>query len=191
MAVREALLTLLAVEPSYGFRLHTELIARLPHRRSLNVGQSYTTLERARKAGLIESAGETDDHLPLFALTASGRDLVRNWLAGTDGAGTAADETTDRVLLAASLNGLLPPALGSISAVLDGELNRWRERAHESRDAGLPLDAAYQQLSRGQAAAIVDWLDSIRRDGGTPLAMPFATGRPRRGRPRRTPATEA
>lgn len=181
MAVREALLTLLAVEPNYGFRLHTELIKRLPHRQSLNVGQSYTTLERARKTGLVSSAGATDDGLPLFALTAAGTTLVSSWFAGTDGVGSAVDETSDRVLLLASLSGM--PNLPSVQDVLDAERGRWQGRVQ-----GDSVDVITQR-DELIAQAMLHWLDEIEQRLPQ-LAQPFVDARPRRGRPVRKQATQ-
>lgn len=104
MAVREALLALLGMGPAYGFALHGGLAERTGGRRAINVGQSYATLERATKAGLITSAGATDDGLPLHRLTASGETVVAGWLSGTDASGADPwDESLDRVLITASL----------------------------------------------------------------------------------------
>ena len=72
MAVRDALLALLTAGPAYGFQLHGGLAARTGGRRLVNVGQTYATLERLTKQGLIESAGSTGDGLPLHRLTAAG-----------------------------------------------------------------------------------------------------------------------
>lgn len=180
MAVREALLTLLAVEPNYGFRLHTELVKRLPHRQSLNVGQSYTTLERARKTGLVASAGTTDDGLPLFTLTPAGTEVVAGWIAGTDGIGSAIDETSDRILLLASLDGMsgLP---SSVHEVLTTERIRWRARA-EAKPAH-----AIDHRNRLVAEAMLSWLDTIEQQVPQ-IAQPFSDSRPRRGRPVRKKA---
>ena len=50
MAVRDALLALLTAGPAYGFQLHGGLAARTGGRRTVNVGQTYATLERARRS---------------------------------------------------------------------------------------------------------------------------------------------
>ncbi|HEY1104580.1 MAG TPA: helix-turn-helix transcriptional regulator, partial [Agromyces sp.] len=120
MAVREALLALLLGGPAYGFQLHGALASRTGGRRRINVGQSYATLERATKSGLIESAGTTDDGLPLHRLTEAGTALALGWLGGADAAGAEPwDETIDRVLIAASL-----PEIDE-RPILDAELGRW------------------------------------------------------------------
>lgn len=185
MAVREALLTLLSVEPTYGFRMHNELIRRLPHRASLNVGQSYTTIERARKAGLLENAGFTDDALPLFALTVRGTSVVQNWLNGDDGAGSPHDETKDRVLLTLSLGSLLPSTIGTAVDVLEREQQRWTSRAHEQASSPDALNDLNLAFDNEHAVATLAWLKHIATQSLDSFELPFDTARPRRGRPRR------
>lgn len=185
MAVREALLTLLAVEPTYGFRLHSELIRRLPHRSSLNVGQSYATLERARKAGLVEPAGSNDDGLPLFRLTDTGSKTVRDWLAGHDGAGTPTEETSDRVLLVLSLDELLPNAVQPELPILDSELIQWSERILPDDVTIDSLERAANALESGHATAMVNWLRKLSQLPAETLRLAIATDRARRGRPKR------
>ena len=67
MAVRDALLALLTAGPAYGFQLHGGLASRTGGRRTINVGQTYATLERLTKQRLVEPAGTTDDGLPCIA----------------------------------------------------------------------------------------------------------------------------
>lgn len=51
MSVRDGLLALLTLGPAYGLQLHAELLDRAAHRRRVNVGQIYSTLERLRERG--------------------------------------------------------------------------------------------------------------------------------------------
>lgn len=185
VAVREALLTLLAVEPNYGFRLHTELIRRLPQRSSLNVGQSYSTLERARKAGLIEGAGATEDGLPLFRLTAAGEAVVTAWFDGADGIGSPADETAERVLLRLSLGEAAPAVLPGTTATLAREHSRWQGRATATDAYADPLHDAALTLQREHAAAMRRWIETLQASNPSDFALDLAADRPRRGRPRR------
>ncbi|GAA1953535.1 PadR family transcriptional regulator [Agromyces allii] len=132
MAVRDAVLALLTMGPAYGFALHGGLAERTGGRRTVNVGQTYATIERLTKQRLVEPAGTTDDGLPLHRLTEAGRLAAEAWLAGADAAGADPwDETVDRVLVAASLPGV------DAASVVDAEARRWRER---------------RDLARGQAA---------------------------------------
>jgi DNA-binding PadR family transcriptional regulator len=200
MAVRDALLALLTVGPAYGFQLHGGLTTRTGGRRSINVGQTYATLERLRKQGLVEPAGTTDDGLPLYGLTPGGAAAARSWLRGTDAAGADPwDETIDRVLIARSLPGV------DADAVLAGERERWARRLEEASGstddstvdstdarAGAPSDEASasdgeRQLvglvtaaERSRAEAMLGWLDAVASEDRIPFA-PRAE-RPKRGR---------
>jgi len=200
MAVRDALLALLTAGPAYGFQLHGGLTVRTGGRRVVNVGQTYATLERLTRQGLIESAGSTSDGLPLHRLTAAGEGAATAWLGGADAAGGDPwDETVDRVLVAWSLPGC------DAAAVVSAERERWAQRRVEASEAaaatadGSDVDreasgedgsaarraeaalgrlAASAELHRTEAA--LDWLDSL---AGT-ARLPFApsTDRPKRGR---------
>ncbi|GAA1756187.1 PadR family transcriptional regulator [Agromyces humatus] len=192
MAVRDALLALLTTGPAYGFQLHGALETRTGGRRRVNVGQTYATIERATKGGLIESAGTTADGLPLHQLTKAGREAVEAWLGGADAPGADPwDETIDRVLVVASLPGLDP------SAVLAAERHRWdaRRLAAESTAAELSSETASggaaAELLRlaiaadaARAVAAIDWLDVVTRavTSGPPLSFAPNEQRPRRGR---------
>ncbi|HVL60852.1 MAG TPA: helix-turn-helix transcriptional regulator [Microbacterium sp.] len=204
MAVRDALLSLLTAGPAYGFQLHGALESRTGGRRRVNVGQTYATIERATKAGLIESAGATTDGLPLHRLTTAGRQAVDAWLGGTDAPGSDPwDETIDRVLVVASLPGRDP------SAVIGDERERWTARRDEADAAmsalstvneptGSDPTGAQTELQRlavaadiARAAAALDWLDVVGRAAASDRRIAFAPSdeRPRRGRrPGRAPA---
>jgi len=202
MAVRDALLSLLTAGPAYGFQLHGALESRTGGRRRVNVGQTYATIERATKAGLIESAGATPDGLPLHRLTKAGRGVVDAWLGGADAPGTDPwDETIDRVLVVASLPGLDP------SAVIADERGRWTARRDAAEaatnarptgndptkrePAGNEPAGAQNELQRlaiaadiARAAAALDWLDVVGRAVSSDRKIAFAPSdeRPRRGR---------
>jgi DNA-binding PadR family transcriptional regulator len=80
MSVRDGALAILTLGPAYGLQLHAELADRAPHRKPVNVGQIYGTLERLAKQGLVADAGTTDDGLPLYALTDDGDGEARVWM---------------------------------------------------------------------------------------------------------------
>ncbi|WP_022887704.1 PadR family transcriptional regulator [Agromyces italicus] len=187
MAVREALLAILLAAPAYGFQLHGALATRTGGRRRVNVGQSYATLERASKAGLIESAGATADGLPLHRLTEAGARVARAWLDGADASGADPwDETVDRVLIAASL-----PEIDE-RPIVTAERERWRARLAESEahaaggDPGTPAElarlAAAADAARARAA--IGWLEAgvLGAAPGDSLAFAPTLERPRRGR---------
>lgn len=193
MAVRDALLALLSAGPGYGFQLHGDLAERTGGRREVNVGQSYATLERLGKQGLIESAGATDDGLPLYRATDAGSAATAAWFAGTDASGSDPwDETVDRVLVAASLPGV------DAGPIVAAERARWAERAVEASaraviDDPVGGDAVVGPLPRlaalaaaaeaARARAAVAWLDEVAAvTGRHDLAFAPRMERPRRGR---------
>jgi DNA-binding PadR family transcriptional regulator len=193
VAVRDALLALLTAGP-YGFQLHGGLAARTGGRRTVNVGQTYATLERLAKQRLVEPAGSTDDGLPLHGLTPAGRDAARAWLDGADATGADPwDETVDRVLIARSL----PDC--DADAVVTAERRRWQERRAEASvaateptsgssteelqgadaaEAGLARLAASAELVRADAS--LAWLDEVEERER--IAFPPRAVRPKRGR---------
>ncbi len=58
MAVREALLALLADGPRHGYELKTEFESVTGHVWLLNIGQVYTTLDRLERDGLVRPLSE-------------------------------------------------------------------------------------------------------------------------------------
>ncbi|MEO3828190.1 PadR family transcriptional regulator [Actinomadura sp. B10D3] len=83
--MQDAVLAMLAKEPSHGYRLRARLREALgPLGQSMNAGQVYVTLNRLEKAGLVVS--ERADGLPdrpdrkVYALTPSGQQRVAAWL---------------------------------------------------------------------------------------------------------------
>lgn len=180
MAVREVLLTLLAARPNYGFRLHTELTIRLPQRASLNVGQTYTTLERLKKSGLVRLAGTNEDGLPLFDATDAGREAALNWLNGADGSADQVAETAERVMLLRSLEPPMVENWPSVAQLESAEQERWQKRS------SLGAGDAFDLLQRTLALGVLDWLGQLAKR--PPEYLPFSDERSRRGRPRRPSA---
>ena len=83
---QEAVLALLAKEPSHGYELRARLQQALgPLGDAMNAGQIYMTLTRLEKAGLVtaeRSAGLADrPDRKVYALTAAGQRRVADWLA--------------------------------------------------------------------------------------------------------------
>ncbi len=157
MAVREALLTLLVVGENYGFRLHNELTRRVPSRASLNVGQTYATLERAGIAGLITDAGMNAEGLPQYRLTDAGLKVVNEWLLGADAPATRPDdETIERLFLVMSLPNWDSYSSVSRTAVLDSEQSRWTKRASEALGVSALDTVASPQASPSSHHARLD-----------------------------------
>lgn len=84
--MQDAVLAMLAKEPSHGYDLGLRLRRALgPLGGSMNAGQIYVTLARLEKAGLV--VHERADGLParpdrkVYALTEAGQRRVTTWLA--------------------------------------------------------------------------------------------------------------
>lgn len=83
--MQDAVLAMLAKEPSYGYHLRARLRRALgPLGESMNAGQVYVALARLEKAGLVVC--EPADGLPnrpdrkVYALTPAGQQRVAVWL---------------------------------------------------------------------------------------------------------------
>lgn len=134
MAVREALLALLADGPKHGYQLKHDFESATGAAWPLNVGQVYTTLQRLERDELVapdptadgagaeagedgpDGGGEPGEggagRLP-YRLTAAGRQELERWLLTPSPAPLAnRDETAMRVLLAlATRAGAVAPLL--------------------------------------------------------------------------------
>ncbi len=82
--MQDVVLALLAKEPSHGYELRARLQEALgPLRDALNAGQTYVTLTRLEKSGMVtaEHVGQTDrPDRKVYALTAAGQQRVHTWL---------------------------------------------------------------------------------------------------------------
>ncbi|MFI5061474.1 MAG: PadR family transcriptional regulator [Actinomycetales bacterium] len=181
MSVQSGFLAILTLGPAYGSQLQSEFLARAAHRKQLNAGQVYSTLERMVDQGLIEPAGTTDDSLPLYELTPAGGEQARGWLTrGPRDTRPDWDEMLDQVLLAASLaEGDAPGVLGDYR---DSFAEKIRELAH---DADSRAELAANRAAELGAKAAIEWIDEV---SATLAAHPEALlqhrslERPRRGR---------
>ncbi|WP_241984740.1 PadR family transcriptional regulator [Cryobacterium adonitolivorans] len=195
LSVRNSLLAILTMGPAYGFQLHGELGTRTAGRRTVNVGQIYSTLERLVRQGSVEAAGSTADGLPLYRLTDDGRDQALAWLLETDSdSGAEWNDMLDRVLIASSLPHIdLTPLLAGYRTVWLLLLNRGGDRG------GAPGESGQERLvtaaHRLQARAALAWLDTVAAaaddapTAGAPLLhRELSLLRPKRGR---RPATSS
>jgi DNA-binding PadR family transcriptional regulator len=177
MSVRSGLLSILTLGPAYGLQLHGEFLSRAAHRDSVNAGQIYATLDRLGNQGRIESAGNTEDGLPLYRLTDEGAREAAAWLQDEAPVDLDWTEMLDRVLLSCSLE------TADAVAVIDAHLAAWRPRA-TPRSNGDAAAAVYaSRASARLAEAAIRWLEDIRdaaRSGE--LRRPLTDERPRRGR---------
>jgi DNA-binding PadR family transcriptional regulator len=181
MSVQYGFLAILSQGAAYGSQLQNEFLARAAHRRGLNAGQVYSTLDRMMDQGLVEAAGTTEDGLPLYALTPAGEEAARTWLTtGPSDTRPDWDEMQDQVLVAASIAEADPVAVVADYRAAFAE--RIRELTHEADSRALL--AANRAAELGAKAAI-EWLDEVaaalEAHPGA-LVQPRSPERPRRGR---------
>jgi len=175
MAVREALLGILTLGPAYGLQLHAELGARAPHRSKTNVGQVYGTLDRLSTAGLVIHHGLTEDGLPLYALTDSGRTEAKAWLEGASLTSVPEwADIQDVVLISSSVG---QQAAEKLLQTLHGLLQQ-----RMSKDAVTPAQRLSEQANQRYLESVTTWLNDVS-EMNIPVEPSYALGRPKRGRP--------
>lgn len=182
MSVRDGILGILTLGPAYGLQLHAEFMGRATHRKPVNVGQVYGTLERLVAQGLVEDAGTTVDGLPLYALTPAGARAASLWLATP---ATAAlpewTEMLDQVLVASSVDPV------SALALSRGYRRWWEQDLRETR-AAISEELAHDQrlalLARdAQGVAAIAWLGAaISELADLDTGRGLSPVRPKRGR---------
>jgi DNA-binding PadR family transcriptional regulator len=165
---QEAVLALLAKEPSHGYELRARLHQALgPLGDAMNAGQIYVTLTRLEKAGLVtaeRSAGLADrPDRKVYALTAAGQHRVADWLAEVSWPKPDLTEFHLKLIAAAAAR------LGDPVAMVDAQR---RELLRRLRDA---QRAAMAEPSRSDAALLLEgivlrlqadlrWLEACERN---------------------------
>lgn len=191
MTVRQSLLAILAVGPCYGYQLRAEFDRRTGSTWPLNVGQTYTTLERLERDGLVRRGDEDADGHLYWQITEEGREAATAWL--TDPVAPARgvrDELAVKIAIASTLPG-----------VDADEVLRSQRRATEDRIAALTAASYVGPGGRGEqlawsllrdgrvmeAEAELRWLDHCAGvlAEERPEPLPLTTEKPRRGRPAR------
>ena len=146
---QEAVLALLAKEPSHGYELRARLHQALgPLGEAMNAGQIYVTLTRLEKAGLVtaeRSAGLADrPDRKVYALTAAGQRRVADWLAEVSWPKPDLTEFHLKLIAAAAAR------LADPVAMVDAQR---RELLRRLRDA---QRAAMAEPSRSDAALLLE-----------------------------------
>lgn len=181
MSVRDGLLAVLSLGAGYGLQLHSELASRAPHRRPVNVGQIYSTLERLVRQALVEPAGTTADALPLYRLTAAGHTAAAVWMREPVVDGLPEwTEMLDQVLVTSSID---PVAAKTVAQ----RYRRWWEAdLAATRVSPEPMltDARLALVAReAQAVAALAWLGSaIAALVDYDSFRPVTDAKPKRGR---------
>ena len=172
MSIPAALTALLSLGPAYGLQLHSELGTRLTHRANTNVGQIYSTLDRLVRDNLVVRRGETEDGLPLYALTNEGKTSVTQWLSGDWVSGsTSWPDVLDLLQLGATLPGFDPePTCARVEL-------EFAESPAEPNSLGDRASAHFAAAVR----AVISDIRAARSTNALPQSA-LATQRPTRGR---------
>jgi DNA-binding PadR family transcriptional regulator len=165
--VQDAVLAMLAKEPTHGYHLHARLRQSLgPLGASMNRGQIYVTLARLEKAGLVVC--ERADGLPerperkVYALTPAGQRRVAVWL--TEVGWPKPDLTEFHLKLVAAAAARLADPVELVAAQRRELLRRLRETQHaalaepEGSIAALLLEGIVLRLQ-----ADLRWLAACER----------------------------
>ena len=183
MSIRQGLLALLVDGPQHGYQLRQDFDSRTGATWPLNIGQVYTTLGRLSRDGLVETTGDGDDSLKLYALTPAGRAEVEEWFSTpVQLPDRPRDELAIKLALAAETPGIDLTAViqaqrtATVAAMQD--FTRLKAEADPAAEVGwlLILDSLLFQ-----AEAEVRWLDACEQ-----RLVNAAPGRA--ATPRRTPA---
>jgi DNA-binding PadR family transcriptional regulator len=158
VSVRDGLLAILTLGPAYGLQLHSELATRAPHRKPVNVGQIYGTLDRLVKQQLIEPAGQTDDALPLYRLTRDGFAEAGRWMSSPTLASLPEwTEMLDQVLVTSTVDPVIAKSIAE-------EYRRWWEADLAVTrtpviEGSFPTEAHLALVAReAMAVAAIAWL---------------------------------
>jgi DNA-binding PadR family transcriptional regulator len=168
MVQQEAVLALLAKEPSHGYELRARLQQALgPLGEALNAGQIYVTLTRLEKAGLVTvelAAGVADrPDRKVYALTPEGQQRVSDWLSEVSW--PKPDLTEFHLKLIAAAAARLADPLTIVNAQRSELLRRLRDAQRaalaepKGSDAGLLLEGIVLRLQ-----ADLRWLEACERN---------------------------
>ena len=164
---QEAVLAMLAKEPSHGYQLRARLRQALgPLGEAMNDGQVYVTLTRLEKAGLVTAeptAGRAErPDRKMYELTAAGQQRVAEWLAEVSWPKPDLAEFHLK-LIAAAAAGLADPL-----AIVDTQRRELLRRLRDAERAALaePADSAAGLLLEGivlRLQADLRWLEACER----------------------------
>ncbi|PRY70281.1 DNA-binding PadR family transcriptional regulator [Glaciihabitans tibetensis] len=188
MAIRDALLAILAQGPCYGNQLKHEYDRRTGGAWPLNVGQIYTTLDRLERDNLVSAAAPNDQGQRVYDLTEQGRTEAAQWFARPLDDAPARDELATKIALAVTL-----ADVDAIDVIERQRLStQHRLAALRARRATLEAgdELASQLIVEAQIGAVTAealWLDlaeqRMRQSSPASGVIPLETEPPRRGRP--------
>lgn len=163
MAVRDALLAMLADEPKHGYQLKAEFDEATGSAWPLNVGQVYTTLQRLERDGFVEAAGEPDGdgRLP-HSITELGRFELAAWFTTPVAQPLASrDEVSMKVLLALATGQV--PTLEVVAGQRVAAMATLQSLTKMKADAGVDGESLAWRLHLDRMSLLVEaelkWLE--------------------------------
>ena len=198
MSVRQSLLAILDQGPCYGYQLRAEFDRRTGSTWPLNVGQTYSTLERLERDGLVIKGEADGEGHQYYVITAEGKAEVRSWLGTPVERGQVSrDELAVKLAIAATLPGVDVTSVVQVQRRASlASLQALTRSKYAGGDADGPEELAWQLVIDSlifQAEAEVRWLDHVesklRRHADHTMTLQDVSELPRRGRPSRTEST--
>lgn len=159
---QEAVLAMLAKEPSHGYQLRARLRQALgPLGEAMNDGQVYVTLTRLEKAGLVTAvpaAGRPErPDRKMYELTAAGQQRVAEWLAEVSWPRPDLAEFHLK-LIAAAAAGLADPL-----AIVDTQRRELLRRLRDAERAALAEPGLLLEGIVLRLQADLRWLEACER----------------------------
>lgn len=165
MAVKDALLALLADGAQYGYQLKSAFDDATGAAWPINVGQVYTTLQRHERDGLVEADGEPDeDGRRPYKLTAAGREALAEWIdTPIEQPIASRDEVSMKVLIAVATG--VAPAMEVVSHQRVAAMETLQSFTALKRDAHAEPLAWQLHLDRLVLAveSEIRWLDLVEQ----------------------------
>lgn len=168
-----AILALLTQGPAYGLQIRNELERRIEREKPINVGQVYATIDRLSRDGYVVVDEHTDDGLPLYTLSETGKLSADEWLrTPIEDPLKPWESMLTQVLMAVSLPGV------DQAPLIEAYQETWQLRRTSAEEQST-LGSRSRVLL---ANAALSWLETVTHSA--PPAIPVSQVRPPRGRPR-------
>jgi len=156
--IKEALLSLLAKGPSYGYQLKIEFEEATGNAWPLNVGQVYTTLSRMERDGLVTSIGEDEEGRPSYEITHKGNEELLGWLTDSvERTISTRDELSMKILMATATDVVNPEK--TIAAQRRSSMQSLQDATERRRKSNSQADILHIERLIANLKAELTWLD--------------------------------
>lgn len=194
MSIRQGLLAILDLGPSYGYQLRAEFDRRTGSTWPINAGQIYSTLDRLERDGLVRKADIDADGQVYFEITDAGHSVSRSWWSTPVERSIATrDELAIKIAVSVTLPGVdvgevIDAQRAATLATLRG-LESTRDSTGEPRSVEALTALLVLDSMVFAAEAELRWLGntehrlSSARATGAARQLPLTVELPKRGRP--------